>query len=284
MVLYTSDDSYLDVDTKHYIDYLVCVAILIWWIRWTLYFLMKKSFSILLLTLVAILFDTGAFLICLVWYIFIMASIFTTLYQDILPGNYGNLIVSFRTMFDAGLTVYSYSGMESRVYDHSLLLIFHVYTMNILLLNYLIGILSTTYENMQQSGIFKYKVNLYNYWERYMNAYKEKGLGELVLHPPPISSLSILMIPFIPFKKGIRCISYCFSIIMYWCENLIFLMSFLLYEILVLPVTYSKVYLNIIRASIGLYTKIFFVGMWIFLGNMILSLYIGNNLSLILSK
>ena len=51
--------------------------------------------------------------------------------------------------------------METRNVSHSVLLILHVFFGNIILLNYLIAILSTTYENMKQSGIFRYKVNLY---------------------------------------------------------------------------------------------------------------------------
>jgi hypothetical protein len=51
--------------------------------------------------------------------------------------------------------------MDDRILSFSILLIIYVFFGNILLMNYLIAILSTTYENMKQTGIFKYKVNLY---------------------------------------------------------------------------------------------------------------------------
>lgn len=65
-------------------------------------------------------------------------------------------------------------------------------------------------------------------------------------------------------KKSFHVCSRIFSYAMYWGENLLLLVAFLLYEFLILFLTYLKVYLNIIRASEGLFTKIFFVGVWMF--------------------
>lgn len=87
--------------------------------------------------------------------------------------------------------------MGDRELSFSILQIVFVFFGNILLLNYLIAILSTTYENMKQTGIFKYKVNLYQYCERFMIAFEEKAYGEIVLHPPPLSYISMVMIPFV---------------------------------------------------------------------------------------
>lgn len=67
---------------------------------------------------------------------------------------------SFRTLFDAHMGVFVYHD-EEKILAQSLLLIAYVFFCNILLLNYLIAILTTTYENMKESGIFKYKVNLF---------------------------------------------------------------------------------------------------------------------------
>lgn len=65
---------------------------------------------------------------------------------------------------------------------------------------------------------------------------------------------------------------------MFWVENLVFLTYFLLYEFFILFMTYGKVYLNILRASEGLYTKIFYIGMWMFLGILILIWFIGYDM------
>jgi len=61
---------------------------------------------------------------------------------------------------------------------------------------------------------------------------------------------------------------------MFWAENIVFLSSFLFYEFAILLLTYGKVYLNIFRASEGLFTKIFFVGVWVFFGISILFCFI----------
>ena len=90
-----------------------------------------------------------------------MASVFTTLYQDVNPTKYGGLAISVRYLFDAAIGQFDFSDMGDRYLSHSILLMCHVFFSNILLLNYLIAILSTTYENMKETGIFKYKSNLY---------------------------------------------------------------------------------------------------------------------------
>ena len=126
-----------------------------------MYFLVVRSISKLLLTIIEMVEDTISFLFIVSCFIIIMSSIFTTLYQDINPERFGSLTVTVRTLFDAAMAVYNYDGMGGRTLSYSVLMVFHVYFSNVLLLNYLIAILSTTYENMKQSGIFKYKKNLF---------------------------------------------------------------------------------------------------------------------------
>jgi hypothetical protein len=77
-----------------------------------------------------------------------MASVFTTLYQDTNPGNFGTLSLTIRTLFNASLANYDYE-MPGREVSYSALMVFHVFFANILLMNYLIAILSTTYEIMK---------------------------------------------------------------------------------------------------------------------------------------
>ena len=77
------------------------------------------------------------------------------------PERFGSLTTTVRTLFDAAMAVYDYDNMGGRSLSYSILMVFHVFFSNVLLLNYLIAILSTTYDNMKKSGIFKYKKNLY---------------------------------------------------------------------------------------------------------------------------
>jgi len=65
---------------------------------------------------------------------------------------------------------------------------------------------------------------------------------------------------------------------MFWAENLVFMILFLIYEFTILFLTYGKVYLNILRASEGLFTKIFYVSVWVFLGIGILISFIAYDM------
>ena len=85
-----------------------------------------------------------------------------------------------------------------------------------------------------------------------MIAFNEKSYGEIVLHPPPLSYLAALMIPFLPSRFLMYYISMGFSYFMYWLENILFIMGFMMFEILIYPIAYVKIWINIIRNSIGL--------------------------------
>lgn len=156
--------------------------------------------------------------------------------------------------------------MGDRSLSHSVLLIGHVFFANILLLNYLIAILSTTYENMKETGIFKYKMNLYQYCERFMIAFEERAYGEIILHPPPLSYLSTLMIPFLVSSFVMQYVSMGFSFLMYWLENIFFIMSFMLLEMFIAPVAYVKVWINIIKNSMGVLKTILNCVVWGLIG------------------
>ena len=210
--------------------------------------------------------DTLSFMFIVCCFILIMASVFTTLYQDTNPDKYGGLALTVRSLFDAAIGQYDYEGMEGRELSHSILLIGHVFFSNILLMNYLIAILSTTYENMKQSGIFRYKVNLYKYCERFMIAFNDRDYGEIVLHPPPVSYLSAMMIPFLVSRKAMRFISKGFSYLMFWAENIFFIMAFMLFELAIMPIAYIKVWINIIRNSMGVLNTIVNCLVWLIIG------------------
>ena len=248
--------SLLNTTTKDMVDYFMILVLCVSWLRFFCYFLVVRVISKLLLTLIAMISDTLSFMFIVSCFILIMASIFTTLYQDINPDSFGGLAISVRTLFDAAIGQYSYSGMGNRVLSYSILMIFHVFFSNILLMNYLIAILSTTYENMKETGIFRYKVNLYQYCERFMIAFNDNSYGEIVLHPPPLSYISILMVPFLVCKPFMKYVSKSFSYIMFWLDNFVFIFAFLGYEVIISPFAYFKVWYNIIKNSVGLVKKI----------------------------
>jgi hypothetical protein len=210
--------------------------------------------------------DTMAFMFIVCCFILIVSSIFTTLYQDVNPDKFGGLAKTARNLFDASIGNYGYDDMGDRELSFSILQIIFVFFGNILLMNYLIAILSTTYENMKQTGIFKYKVNLYQYCERFMIAFEDKAYGEMVLHPPPVSYASTILLPFVFSSFLMRYISLAFSYMMHWLENIVFVFSFTLFEVSLAPVAYVKVWFNLLLNSMGLLKTIVNCLAWTVLG------------------
>jgi len=242
--------------------FVLCVA----WLRFFTYFLVVRDISKLLLILIAMIGDTLAFMFIVCCFILIVASVFTTLYQDTNPDKYGGLGITARYLFDAAIGQFDFSGMAGRELSFSILQIVYVFLGNILLMNYLIAILSTTYDNMKQTGIFKYKVNLYQYCERFIIAFEDKNYGEMVLHPPPISYVSSIMIPFVFSSFLMRYITMAFSYAMHWMENSFLIFGFLFFEVLLLPIAFVKVWLNIAVNAAGLVRMIINSVIWGILG------------------
>ena len=150
--------------------------------------------------------------------------------------------------------------------SYTILMIFHVFVSNILFINYLIAILSNTYAVMQDSGTFSYKVNLYQYCERYMIAFNDPGYGEMVLHPPPVSYAASILIPFSISSKMITPLARCFSYLVFWCENCLLILAFGLIEMMLMPFTYLKIWWNIGKGSLGILSTLLNSMIWALFG------------------
>jgi hypothetical protein len=62
-----------------------------------------------------------------------------------------------------------------------------------------------------------------------------------------------------------RAVSGCFSKVIFWIENLLYIFSFLVYEIFLVPVIFLKVFFNIIRmAGILMFLPLLIV--WVIVG------------------
>lgn len=165
------------------------------WLKPVVLFLVVPSISKMLITLIFMLQDVGAFLVIMIIYIVALTQIFSTLLQDTAP-QFSTLFYSVRTTFDTMIGVYAYEGTTSGwEIIFSGLMILNLFFIFILLLNFMVAILSTTYGVMLEQGQFKYKCALYGYCERYMIAFQEKRIGDLVLHAPPINVLTLLLVP-----------------------------------------------------------------------------------------
>ena len=73
-------ETYLKPKMKDLIDYFMILVLCVAWLRFFVYFLVVRSISKLLLTLLAMIGDTLSFMFIVCCFILIMASVFTTLY------------------------------------------------------------------------------------------------------------------------------------------------------------------------------------------------------------
>ena len=112
--------------------------------------------SKLILTLIKMLGSATWFLMLTVIYLNFVTPIFAILFQED-SIVYVDSIAVLRTLFDAMMGSYNYSVSEDEKYKHIGFLIFHIFVANIFLLNYLIAILATVYEAMNEQGDFAYK-------------------------------------------------------------------------------------------------------------------------------
>ena len=195
------------------------------------------------------LIDAVSFMIILSCYFFIVATIFTMLFQsvdDIVDPDdglnaYTDLSHSLRTLYVAMLGGFQYTALPNYEMSNSILTTFHVFLSNIFLINFLVAILSATYENMIDYGEFNYKCNLYEYIEKYSIAMlDEYGYSELIYHPPPLNLFSIFIWPAVFSPSIMKQAARGFSKMMFWLENVLYIMIFMISEVLLSPIIYFK--------------------------------------------
>lgn len=244
-------DQVIDVARKQRLDYYVIAVVVVSWLRFFAYFLMIRQISKLIMTLYRMLIDTISFIFIVCCYLLITSTIFTMLFQDTdMSESYGSLSMSYRTLFTALTGAYAYSTDPSFETSNSILTMVHVFISNIFMLNYLVAILSTVYEIMKDEGEFSFKANKYQFIEKYSVAMLDpNGYSELIIHPPPLNVFTLFILPCIIKKSLMKKAADVFSKLIFWCENVLYLMVFLSYELMLCPLIYFKLMISVIRFS-----------------------------------
>ncbi|MFO0116905.1 MAG: hypothetical protein ACK521_04590 [bacterium] len=93
------------------------------------------------------------------------------------------------------------------------------------------------------------------------------------MHPPPINYLILLLIPSLFKKSNMIRSSEIFSKMIFWLENIVYLSMTLLYFLLLVPIIYFKLMINILRAE-SLFNAIFLTIGWILFGPFYLLFYV----------
>ena len=274
----TSPEQILTPSRKENLDYYVIAVVIVSWLRFFGYFLVIRQISRLILTLLRMLYDTLGFIFILCCYMVLAATIFTTLFQSTLPEYYGELSLSLRTLFDAFIGYYVYTEQSNYEMSNSICTMIHVFISNIFLLNYLVAILATVYDYMQDEGEFEYKSNKYEYIEKYSIPILDKhGYSEIILHPPPLNVFALCIVPCVIKKSLMRRGADCFSKFIFWVENSVYIFLQLSYELLLCPYVYLKVFLNIALFA-GVWRLCPFWTLWLVSGPFILVFSVGKDL------
>mmetsp|Transcript_37727 Transcript_37727/g.57765 ORF Transcript_37727/g.57765 Transcript_37727/m.57765 type:complete len:232 (+) Transcript_37727:2680-3375(+) len=169
-------------------------------------------------------------------------------------------------MFDAMMGMYSYDvDDEKYTVLHTVFTMVHIYIANIFLLNYLVAILSTVYEKMMEMGDFAFKCNKYWYIERYLIAFKDQwGYTQLIVHAPPINILLISLLTSIFKQDAMLRAANLYSLANFWVENLFFIFYQLLYELMLVPIIYLRMFYNVVK--LGGYRSSHLILFWVFCG------------------
>lgn len=199
--------------------------VIVSWTRFISFFLVISSMSRLLMTLSKMVTAAVTFLFITFCYLIMMVPVFGTLFQE-QTINYVDPIQTMLTMWDVMITGGGIYFSDDNPYktENDIWMLFHVLLSNVFLLNYLVAILATVYEDMLEKGDFAYKSNKYMYIERfYIPMMDQWGYTELVVHPPPMNYISALLL-FTVFKNGMMLrSSEVISRSIFWLENIYYI-------------------------------------------------------------
>lgn len=261
------NDVLLDKYQKRTYDYAIIGTSTLCFCRCFAYFFMIESISKMILTFISMILDTFAFMFLTAWYIFLMSAIFCTVYQNVNPSRYGDIWTSITSIFDGFLASYTYGSVKNYELEHMVLIIIHIFAGNIVLFNYLIAILSSTYGELLESGQFQFKVKLYRYCERYITAHQYEAYRELVLYPAPICVLNFPVVLGSLMGETISAkVNDSYSYFIFWIENVFFFTGFFVFELLLMIPVYFKNLYVMMAYSPGIFTAMFNAVKWAILG------------------
>ena len=191
-----------------------------------------------------------SFLLVVVGYYFMILPLFSIVFNGVENAAMSQ-VRSLVWLWDGTLGMYDLASVSGKYSDPWwCFCFFHVLFANVIVLNYLIAILGTTYEEMLEKTDFMFKSNRYRMIEKYSIAMNEKhGYGQFMLHPPMMNYLVLTIVPFIFCKKLMPKVSDVFSKIIFWIENLVYVIILLIGEIFLIPLIYLKHFLNILKAA-----------------------------------
>jgi hypothetical protein len=256
------------------LKYLISMILILNWIRSVLFFLCFRMSATLIVTLVYMIYETFYFLIIFLCYLLIMTTVFYMIFGGVNYNDLKNIGLALNWIYDATMGSISHPS-DLGIYDlvHRFFLALHVLASNLILLNYLVAILSTVYNLLNQEEnkrLFACRSFIYYYSKRLSNAMIDMKYGDYILIMPPFNPLLLFSLVFV-FKDNAHVwIMNKIRFIYFLIVSLISAFFLMIYYILISPVMYVKLLFNSLLTNNSAFNKIIVIVIWFFLGPLIM--------------
>jgi len=161
---------------------------------------------------------------------------------------------------------YEYVDFGNFNTSHSVMLMLHTLIANIFMINFLVAIISTVYFNMIEGGEFMYKALKFQFFQKYQIAMQQhKGLQALVSFPPPINVVTAPLIIFGLDKRRMQVMGEKIYNVAFWFENIFIIIPFLMYEFILIPIVYCKVFYFCAKMN-GFFAFLQGIIVWVIIG------------------
>lgn len=270
------DNVFKDSSYSDDLDYLYSVGSACLWIRIILLYRLTRFLGPLVKMIQNMIGEMSIFMVLFVTQLVVFACVGNLLFSD--TTSYETFYEACKTLFDAALANYDFDDFsdssKSEYLGIAYLVIFIVLN-NILLLNLLIAILSSTYAQLEDTKLVLYINEILKL--RSSMEY-DKRCSALVSTFPPWNVIALLFSPFIMFSKNSEMINLILFHIEYLPIILLLLITYIVINILILPLAYIKgLYVNLQqiwsnRDEGAFLYRLFRLVVWLFFGLIILLL------------
>ena len=233
-----------DTDYSKELDYLYSIISACLWLRVIMLFRLTRFLGPLVKMIQNMMHDIVIFMILFVTQLIVFACIGNLLFAD--TSSYKNFYTAIKTLFNATMGNYVLESFQdsdkSEYLGHAFLILFIILN-NILMLNLLIAILSSTYALLEDKKLVLY---INEILKLRPSLEYDKGSSALVSTFPPWNIIALFFSPAISFAKNAETLNLILFHIEYIPLLILLFIVYLAGNILLIPLAYIKgIYVNL---------------------------------------
>lgn len=100
----------------------------------------------------------------------------------------------------------------------------------------------------------------------------ENGYAEFVIHPPPLNYFSLFIAWCVIKRTWMKTAAEIFSKVIFWFENLLYIILFFGYEVVLIPFIFFRVIFNVFKLA-GFFRFLYIFFIWLVFGFLTLVYY-----------